>query len=226
MAIKILPKLRLLPVTLAVAGVVFTLRVGDLWQGVAAPGGAAIAAVMEPQPEQPDAAAPEPTAPAASATRPMPLIPGEGMALTQTEIDLLQKLSARREAIEKRERELDMREALVKAAEDRLAAKASELDTLQKNIQALMREHDERQSQKLESLVSIYEKMKPAEAARILEGLEMDILLDVLGQMKVIRSAPILAAMVPHKARAVTERLATRHAPLDATLAGTAKAGG
>ncbi len=223
MAIKILPKFRLLPVTLAVAGVVFTLRLGDLWQGVAAPGGAAIAAVVEPQPEQPDAAAPEPAAPA---PRPMPLIPGEGMALTQTEIDLLQKLSARREAIEKRERELDMREALAKAAEDRLAAKAGELDALQKNIEALMRDHDERQSQKLESLVSIYEKMKPAEAARILEGLDMDILLDVLGRMKVIRSAPILAAMVPDKARAVTERLATRHAPLDETLAGTPKAGG
>src|SRR3546814_11363438 len=84
------------------------------------------------------------------------------------EIELLQKLSARREAIEKRERELDMREALAEPAEARLVAKTAELDRLQKSIEALARTHDEQEAAKIESPVTIYEKKKPRDAARII----------------------------------------------------------
>src|SRR3546814_9197278 len=101
-----------------------------------------------------------------------------------------------------------MREALAAAAEARLVAKTAELDRLQKSIEALARAHDEQEAAKIESLVTIYEKMKPRDAARILEGLEMAILIAVLGRMKEMRSAPILASMAPAKARAVTTRLA------------------
>ena len=207
-----LPRVGLLPVTLLVAASVFSLKVSDVWQGMSelrAPVQVAAAVAAEPQAEKP----PAPVAPKADAEPAAPRDPG---SLTQTEIDLLQKLSARREAIEKRERELDMRETLAKAAETRLVAKAAELDQVQKRIEDLMKQHDEKQAEKLDSLVSIYEKMKPADAARILEGLEMDILIDVLGRMKVLRSSPILASMDPAKAREVTARLAEREQPLQA----------
>lgn len=207
-----LPRVGLLPVTLLVAASVFSLKVSDVWQGMSelrAPGQVAAAVAAEPQAEKP----PAPEAPKADAEPAASRDPG---SLTQTEIDLLQKLSARREAIEKRERELDMRETLAKAAESRLVAKAAELDQVQKRIEDLMKQHDEKQSEKLDSLVSIYEKMKPADAARILEGLEMDILIDVLSRMKVLRSSPILASMDPAKAREVTAKLAEREQPLQA----------
>lgn len=207
-----LPRVGLLPVTLLVAASVFSLKVSDVWQGMSelrAPVQVAAAVAAEPQAEKP----PAPEAPKADAEPAASRDPG---SLTQTEIDLLQKLSARREAIEKRERELDMRETLAKAAESRLVAKAAELDQVQKRIEDLMKQHDEKQSEKLDSLVSIYEKMKPADAARILEGLEMDILIDVLSRMKVLRSSPILASMDPAKAREVTAKLAEREQPLQA----------
>ncbi|MET4699584.1 flagellar motility protein MotE (MotC chaperone) [Constrictibacter sp. MBR-5] len=207
-----LPRVGLLPVTLLVAASVFSLKVSDVWQGMSdlrAPVQVAAAVAAEPQAEKPQA----PAAPKADAE---PAPPKDPALLTQTEIDLLQKLSARREAIEKRERELDMRETLAKAAEARLVAKAAELDQVQKRIEDLMKQHDEKQAEKLDSLVSIYEKMKPADAARILEGLEMDILIDVLSRMKVLRSSPILASMDPAKAREVTAKLAEREQPLQA----------
>ena len=207
-----LPRVGLLPVTLLVAASVFSLKVSDVWQGMSelrAPVQVAAAIAAEPQAEKP----PAPAAPKADAEPAPSRDPG---SLTQTEIDLLQKLSARREAIEKRERELDMRETLAKAAESRLVAKAAELDQVQKRIEDLMKQHDEKQSEKLDSLVSIYEKMKPADAARILEGLEMNILIDVLSRMKVLRSSPILASMDPAKAREVTAKLAEREQPLQA----------
>lgn len=215
-AMNFVPRVRLLPVTLLVAASVFSFRAADVWRGMSELGGplpVATAAAAEtpaaPAPKDP----PEKTAAAPA----MPKLPEEMVtSLTQTEIDLLQKLSARREAIDKRERELDMREALTMAAEARLASKAAELDQVQKKIEDLMKLHDEKQAEKLNSLVAIYEKMKPADAARILEGLEMDILIDVLGRMKILRSAPILASMDPVRAREVTAKLAERDKPLQA----------
>ncbi|HEX3498406.1 MAG TPA: hypothetical protein VHT04_03700, partial [Stellaceae bacterium] len=63
---------------------------------------------------------------------------------------------------------------------------------------------------KIKSLVRIYETMKPKEAARIFEQLDLPVLLDVLEQMKELKTAPILAAMDPAKVKAVTLALAAR----------------
>lgn len=215
--IRFVPRIGLLPVTLLVAASVFSFKVTDVWRGIAelrAPVEVAGAVAAEPPASHAPA---DPATPTEAKPAPqMPALPKDPGSLTQTEIELLQKLAARREAIEKRERELDMRETLAKAAEARLVAKAAELDQVQKKIEDLIALHDQKQSEKLDSLVSIYEKMKPQDAARILEGLDMDILIDVLGRMKVLRSAPILAKMDPERAREVTAKLAERQEPLQA----------
>lgn len=52
--------------------------------------------------------------------------------------------------------------------------------------------------------------MKPREAARIFEQLDMPVLLDVLEHMKELKASPILASMDPAKARQVTLSLAER----------------
>lgn len=53
----------------------------------------------------------------------------------------------------------------------------------------------------------IYENMKPKDAGRIFEELEMNVLLEVAEKMNNRRLAPILAKMDPKKARDVTEEL-------------------
>ena len=52
--------------------------------------------------------------------------------------------------------------------------------------------------------------MKPKNAARIFERLEMEILLDVVERMREAKTSLIFAAMDPAKAKAVTSRLAER----------------
>jgi flagellar motility protein MotE (MotC chaperone) len=52
--------------------------------------------------------------------------------------------------------------------------------------------------------------MKPRDAAVILNELELGVLLSVVQRMNVRKLAPVLAAMNPDKARAVTRALATR----------------
>lgn len=126
---------------------------------------------------------------------------------TQAEVDLLQKLAERREEIEAQARELDVRENLLKAAEARIDKKVQTLKTLQQTIEESMVKYDEEQENKLQNLVKIYENMKPKDAGRIFEELEMDVLLQVAEKMNNRRLAPILAKMAPQKARDVTEEL-------------------
>ncbi len=126
---------------------------------------------------------------------------------TQAEVDLLQKLAERREEIEARARELDVRENLLKAAEGRIDKKVQSLKALQRTIEDKLVKYDEEQDAKLNNLVKIYENMKPKDAGRIFEELEMDVLLEVAEKMNKRRLAPILAKMAPKKARDVTEEL-------------------
>lgn len=126
---------------------------------------------------------------------------------TQAEIDLLQQLADRREKLEARQREMEVREGMFNAAEARIDKKIKELKELRTTIEALVKTHDEQQKAKIASLVKIYENMKPQDAARIFEEMEMDTLLQVVEKMQERRLAPILAKMNPTKAKEVSVEL-------------------
>lgn len=131
---------------------------------------------------------------------------------TQSEIELLQKLAERREVIETRSQELAQREAMLNAAEGRIDRKIGELQQLQTTISGLLKKHDEQEQEKVAQLVKIYATMKPKDAARIFDALDMPILITVLENMKESKSAPILASMTAEKARLVTEEMSRRRA--------------
>ncbi|MEO0392638.1 MAG: hypothetical protein AAF213_05240 [Pseudomonadota bacterium] len=131
----------------------------------------------------------------------------ENRELTRSELRLLQELSERRQDLMDRERQLDQREALLDAAEARFEEKFTELAALRDQLQGLLKAHDEDQEAKLASLVRIYESMKPKDAARIFDNLDMDVLLDVVVRMKESRSAAVLAEMQPDRAKEVTLQL-------------------
>ncbi len=130
--------------------------------------------------------------------------------MTDEELVLLQSLSQRREELEQRAREIDEREVLLKAAEQRIEQKITELELLQQSIEALLVTHDEQTEAQMLSLVKIYESMKPKDAARIFEELDMEVLLEVIERMKERKTAPILAQMNPQRAKVVTLELAQR----------------
>ena len=137
-------------------------------------------------------------------------LPADPFSLTDTEIELLQALAKRRETIDLREREVESREALLAAAETRIEEKIASLETLQARIEALLVQYDEQEERQITSLVKIYEAMKPKEAARIFEKLDMPVLLDVVERMKERKASAVLAKMDPAKAKSVTLELAQR----------------
>ncbi|MHB1102741.1 MAG: MotE family protein [Devosia sp.] len=125
---------------------------------------------------------------------------------------VLERLGARREALDAREAELDMRLALVEAAEKRIAERAAALEALEVRINAMVAEKKTVDEGQFASIVAMYETMKPKEAALIFDQLEMPILLRVASAMSPRRMAPIMAKMAPQKAKELTASMAVEQA--------------
>jgi flagellar motility protein MotE (MotC chaperone) len=129
---------------------------------------------------------------------------------TRAEIDLLANLAQRRDQIEQRAREIDLRESLLAAAEKRLDERIAEIKKLEASVKQIVQQYDKQEEQNLQGLVKVYENMKPKDAARIFEKLEPNVLLGVVERMKEAKLAALLAEMNPTTAQDLTVRLATR----------------
>lgn len=128
--------------------------------------------------------------------------------LSDVKMEMFEDLSKRRENLEKMEKEYYMREALLKAAEKELERKYKELNALKSEIEGLLEQQSEEEKQRIASLVKIYEGMKPKDAARIFDTLDIDVLVSVLAKMSTRKVSPVLAAMNPERARTVTIMMA------------------
>jgi flagellar motility protein MotE (MotC chaperone) len=160
----------------------------------AAPAPRATLAAAAQAPAQPAAAPPAPAAapaPEAAAER-----------------AVLEALRARRAEIEAREQAAAQREVMLAAAERRLMTRVEELTALQARLEALERERAAREDAGLRGLVKLYEGMRPRDAAVIFDELEMPVLLSIVDRMREARAAPVLGAMRPDRARALTAELA------------------
>ncbi|MCC9624112.1 hypothetical protein LPB41_20725 [Thalassospira sp. MA62] len=137
-----------------------------------------------------------------------PTLGGDPTLFTQEEIDLLQNLSVRRVELDRKEQRLDERESLIAAAEARIDAKIDEMKSLKTAIEGLVETKEQEEDDRIKKLISVYEKMKPKDAARIWNDLQMDILLQVALGMREANTAAVLAEMTPDRARALTSELA------------------
>ncbi|HWK43274.1 MAG TPA: hypothetical protein VNT30_01035 [Stellaceae bacterium] len=136
--------------------------------------------------------------------------PKRNASFSPAEVEILQALSERRATLDRQTEELDRRQGLLRAAEQRVDEKIAKLQSIQQTIDGLLKKYDQQEDTKITSLVHIYESMKPKDAARIFEQLDMPVLMEVLERMKDLKTAPILASMDPTKARTVTIALAER----------------
>lgn len=136
--------------------------------------------------------------------------PLDPVLFTRSEIELLQELSRRRKELDGRERAIIQREGLLMAAESRLEVKINELELIKTDIETLITKYNAQEEEKFKGLVSIYEKMKPKDSARIFDQLDIEILLEVFERMKASKSASILAQMKAARAKEITSRIAER----------------
>jgi flagellar motility protein MotE (MotC chaperone) len=122
---------------------------------------------------------------------------------------LIDRLGERRAELDKREAELNMREALVAAAEQKLAERTKQLEDLQAQVNALVDQKQAAEDAGFKGIVAMYENMKPKDAAKIFDTLDLNTLLKVARAMNPRKMSPILAAMNAEPAQALTTAFAT-----------------
>ncbi|MCK5295442.1 MAG: hypothetical protein KAJ75_01005 [Alphaproteobacteria bacterium] len=133
---------------------------------------------------------------------------GIAPSFSQSELDILQKLAERREALDAHERGLEQRVAMLEAAETQIDQKVMKLKQLQSSIKELLETYNEQEQKKMTDLVKIYSNMKPKDAARIFNELEMPILISVFKRMNARKSSAILAKMNSKRAKELTTEIA------------------
>jgi flagellar motility protein MotE (MotC chaperone) len=209
-------RFRLLPVTMFFAALLLTVKAGEMmtgetvfWARVEVPElhaqQADEAAAAEDAEQAADAAAA--TADEAEAAEPPPEPVPE---FTRAEVDVLQDLRARREALDRREAELDMRESTLKAAEHNLESRIAEWKRLKAEVEELIARFETSQDEELDTLAAYYEKMKPKDAARVFDTLDLEYLVDIVSRMKAAKVAEIIGGMDTLNAKALTMELARR----------------
>ncbi len=213
-----LRRVRILPAFIIAATILFGVKIGSIWLGVE---NLIIGSEAQAQTHDPVTR---------SSKKPEPVATGDNESgaesdnteavdaddelqdptlMSKGELELLQDLSLRREELSTRENGLDMRERLIEVTERRVERKLAEIKEIEANITVLLKQYDDAQEARLKSLVKVYESMKPKDAARIFNNLDLAVLIPVAERMKEVKIAQILSKMAADAAMALTIELAT-----------------
>ena len=101
---------------------------------------------------------------------------------------------------------------MLKAHEQSVEARVEELKALQARAAEAAHQKDADDAARMKGIVTMYENMKPKDAARIFDGLEMAVLIDVASHMKPQKMSDVLAQMQAAAAERLTVELARRSA--------------
>jgi flagellar motility protein MotE (MotC chaperone) len=167
---------------------------GDITGSTAAPKPEAAPAAPEPPPPQ---------------DMPKPL-PSAG------ERAVLESLQQRRQELETRSREMEVRDSLLKAAEKRIEQRLQDLKDTETRISGASAKRDEEDLAKFKSLVTMYENMKAKEAAKIFDRLDLRVLVEIAQKMNPRRMSDILGVMTPEAAERLTIEIANRSGAIGA----------
>lgn len=192
---------RVLPMTMLAMAALLTVKCASLVLSASAATNPVPAAAPAAKPTPPQAATVVPTpSPAPAKETAQPPAPPPDAVLTD--------LRKRSQELDAREAALRTRESVIAAAAQKLDQRIAELKALQARLEQLGAQQHARDDADWLALVSLYEKMKPRDAARIFNDLDMGVLVKLLDRMNGRRASAILAAMNPDKARDTTDELA------------------
>jgi len=145
--------------------------------------------------------------------------PEQGQAVSASERAILERLQARRQELEARAREIDIRESLLKAAEKRAEGRVEEMKAIESRITGATAQKAEEEAARFKGIITMYEGMKPKDAAKVFDRLEMPVLFEIASQIAPRKMADILGQMSPEVAERLTVEMA-RRAGSDKSVAG------
>jgi flagellar motility protein MotE (MotC chaperone) len=165
-----------------------------------------VPAKKEEAPPKPAVSAPETARPPDGTV----LYPDPAQPVSASERALLERLQARRQELEARAREIDIRENLLKSAEKRIEGKVEELKAVESRIGTATEQKKEAEDTRLKGLVTMYEGMKPKDAAKVFDRLEMPVLFEIASKIAPRKMSDILGLMSPEAAERLTVEMARR----------------
>jgi flagellar motility protein MotE (MotC chaperone) len=130
--------------------------------------------------------------------------------VSPSERAILERLQARRQELETRAREIEIRESLLKAAEKRIESRVDEMKSIEAKASAVNEQKNEAENARFKSIVTMYEGMKPKDAAKVFDRLEMPVLIEIASQIAPRKMSDILGLMSPEAAERLTVELAHR----------------
>jgi len=130
--------------------------------------------------------------------------------VSASERAILERLQQRRQELEARSREIDIRESLLKETEKRLENKVEQIKAFEANEKAARDQKTEAENARFKGIVTMYEGMKPKDAAKVFDRLEMSVLLEIASQIAPRKMSDIMGLMQPEAAERLTVELARR----------------
>lgn len=134
--------------------------------------------------------------------------PGGGTSASERAI--LERLAERRQELDARAREIDIRENLLRAAEKRIESKVAELKATEARITTANEQKNQAEADRFKGLVTMYESMKPKDAAKIFDRLDMSVLIQVASKIAPRKLSDIVGLMSAEAAERLTVELARR----------------
>ena len=138
------------------------------------------------------------------------IYPEQTQQVSPSERAILERLQARRQELEARAREIDIRESLLKAAEKRIETKVEELKAVESRISTTTEQKTESDSARFKGIITMYEAMKPKDAAKVFDRLEMPVLIEIASQIAPRKMSDILGLMQTEAAERLTVEMARR----------------
>jgi flagellar motility protein MotE (MotC chaperone) len=153
-----------------------------------------------------------PPAPAPEAAKPDGVVvyPEQTAPMSASERAILERLQSRRQELEARAREIDIRESLLKSAEKRIESRVEEMKGVESRISTATGQKNEADAARFKGIITMYEGMKPKDAAKVFDRLEMSVLFEIASQIAPRKMSDILGLMAPEAAERLTVEMARR----------------
>ena len=161
---------------------------------------------------KPKEEAAKPAVPAPEVAKPDGVVvyPEQTQPVSASERAILERLQSRRQELEARAREIDIRENLLKAAEKRIETRVEEMKAVESRITTATGQKAETDAARFKGIITMYEGMKPKDAAKVFDRLEMSVLFEIASQIAPRKMSDILGLMAPEAAERLTIEMARR----------------
>lgn len=132
----------------------------------------------------------------------------KNISWTPEQINNFNKLRERKLELDKREKDLAKLEEELHQQKGEIEKRIQELSKMRQNIAKVLESKVEVDEEKITKLVDFYSNMKPNSAAQVIQDMDEDLAVEILGKMKKKSAANIMNLLKPEKAQKLTEKFA------------------